>query len=56
VMRSLSGRRKENVGPMTSSPNGWDDSESKLTEASSEDAQSWGSGIRKTTVSTQNVR
>ncbi len=55
VMRSKSGRR-ESVGPLTTGQNGWNDSESKLTEGSSEDAQSWGSGIRKTTVSTQNVR
>jgi hypothetical protein len=55
VMRSISGRRRENVGPLTNIPNGWNNSESKLTEASSEDAASWESGIRKTTVSTQNI-
>jgi hypothetical protein len=55
VMRSISGRR-ESVGRLTNSPSAWNDSESKLTEVSSEDVQSWESGIRKTTVSTQNVR
>jgi len=55
VMRSISGRR-ENVGQLTSGPNAWNGSESKLTEVSNEDAHSWDSGIRKTTVSTQNVR
>lgn len=54
VKRSISGR-SGSVGPLTSPQHGWSDSESKLTEVSSEDAPSWGSGIRKTTVSTQNV-
>ncbi|KAE9363787.1 hypothetical protein N431DRAFT_422815 [Stipitochalara longipes BDJ] len=55
VMRSISGRR-EAVGHLTGAPSAWNNSESKLTDVSSEDAQSWGEGIRKTTVSTQNVR
>lgn len=53
-MGSLRGK-KENAGPMMVEE-GWNESESKLTQVSSEDAQSWESGIRKTTVSTQNVR
>ncbi|KAH8794944.1 hypothetical protein BGZ57DRAFT_329909 [Hyaloscypha finlandica] len=55
VTRSSSGR-SGSVAPLTSTQHGWGDSESKLTEVSSEDVQSWESGIRKTTVSTQNVR
>jgi len=55
VMRSISGRR-ESVGRLTNERVAWDDGESRLTEVSSEDTQSWGEGIRKTTVSTQNVR
>ena len=55
VKRSISGR-SESVKPLTSTQHGWSDSQSKLTEVSSEDVQSWGPGIRKTTVSTQNVR
>jgi hypothetical protein len=55
VMRSISERRGSG-GHLTSAPTAWNDSESRLTEASSEDSESWGAGIRKTTVSTQNVR
>ena len=50
--KSMSGRR-ESVGPLTSDQN-WNRSETKLTDASSEDGQTWPTGIRKTTV-TQNV-
>ncbi|PMD23437.1 hypothetical protein NA56DRAFT_701730 [Hyaloscypha hepaticicola] len=54
VRRSMSERR-ESVGPLTSGQNGWNNSETKLTDISSEDGQSWPmGGIRKTTV-TQNV-
>jgi hypothetical protein len=52
-MGSLRGRR-ESVDHLAGTEE-WNQSESKLTEVSSEDGQSWGSGIRKTTVSTQNV-
>jgi len=45
--------RKGSVGPLASAPSGWNNSESKLTDISSEDEPSWESGIRKTTVSTQ---
>lgn len=52
--RSPSGRNKiRKEGPLSNNPSGWNNSESKLTEVSSEDEPSWGSGIRKTTVSTQ---
>jgi hypothetical protein len=52
--RSPSGRSKNrNAGPLSNNHSGWNNSESKLTEVSSEDEPSWESGIRKTTVSTQ---
>jgi len=53
VKRSRSGRR-ESVGPLTGGQN-WNNSETKLTDISSEDGQSWPTGIRKTTVSTQKI-
>ena len=52
--RSPSGRSKNrNAGLLCNNPSGWNNSESKLTEVSSEDEPSWERGIRKTTVSTQ---
>jgi hypothetical protein len=54
-MRRSRSERRESVGPLTSGQNGWNNSETKLTDISSEDGQSWPTGgIRKTTV-TQNV-
>jgi hypothetical protein len=40
-------------GPSRNHPSGWNNSESKLVDASSEDEPSWERGIRKTTVSTR---
>jgi hypothetical protein len=54
VRRSRSGGRRESAGPLTGGQN-WNNSETKLTDTSSEDGQSWPTGIRKTTVSTQNI-
>lgn len=48
VRRSTSERR-DSVGPLTSGQN-WNNSETKLTDISSDDGQSWPTGIRKTTV------
>jgi hypothetical protein len=45
--------KNRNAGSLSNSPSGWNNSESKLTEVSSEDEPSWEKGIRKTTVSTQ---
>jgi hypothetical protein len=49
-------KKKEPAQPWTGSTSDWNNSESKLTDVSSEDNPSWLSGIRKTTVSTQNVQ
>ncbi len=52
-MRRSRSERRESVGPLTTGQNGWNNSETKLTDISNEDGQSWPKGIRKTTV-TQN--
>ncbi|KAH7625417.1 hypothetical protein B0T09DRAFT_361370 [Sordaria sp. MPI-SDFR-AT-0083] len=59
VRRSMSGR-SDSVGPLTGGKDGWNSSETKLTDISSEDGLSnrgggWPTGIRTTTVTTQNV-